>query len=279
MEEPIAIGETDFVPFRNSVGEVSPPLRDLGASLDTILSGYVDTNERSISNCVVVTMKGRTPAWALEDSGYHIVQRNTSLLLLSAFSQNDYFTGIGCYANSTMFQLYWQRFAEPVRSLALKIKRRDGSTTIGGYQHGEIKFSVPLQVTSFDNLCLDREFCACLDRGISANSQVIRDLSIALSFFALANTDNEVMLPEAEIILMGSAFEQLFHTDGAYKLCRKFGALFNPYGTVTVERLSQIVRTLKLIRTMKQSRSSGSCTENGSKSYTTCEATTSTASR
>jgi hypothetical protein len=75
MKEPIAIGETGFFPFRNSVGELSPPLRDLGASLDTILSGYVDTNERPISNCVVVTMKGRTPAWALEDSAYHIVQR------------------------------------------------------------------------------------------------------------------------------------------------------------------------------------------------------------
>jgi hypothetical protein len=95
---------------------------------------------------------------------------------------------------------------------------------------------VPLQVTSFNNLCLDREFCVGLDKGLSANSQVIRNLSTALSFFALANTDNEVMLPEAEIILMGSAFEQLFHTEGAYKLCRKFGALFKPCGTVTVQQ-------------------------------------------
>jgi hypothetical protein len=62
----------------------------------------------------------------------------------------------------------------------------------------------------------------------------MRRLKAALSFFSLASTDSDVMLPEAEIVLMASAFEQLLEGYGARALSQKFGDLFNSFGSVTV---------------------------------------------
>ena len=84
--------------------------------------------------------------------------------------------------------------------------------TDGGYKHGEVKFSQPLQVrlrqTQLDTALLE----ALVKADASASSLTLSRL--VLPFVALANTDDELMDELTEAILMASAFEQPFNANG-----------------------------------------------------------------
>ena len=232
----MCIGETSFIPFRNEKGQVNTIFEDASEHLETIFSSYVNLRERPIQNCAIVSMKDRTPQWSLKDGDQDTVQKNTLLLFLAAVAENEYLSHVSSYANASMFQLYWQRFSIPPEYLAIESRRRDGSTTDGGYKHGEVKFPIPREASSPFGISIDKDFCDGLSRALSADLQIIKNILAAMSFFSLASTDSSFMRRDAETILMGSAFEQLFSTDGAYKLCKRFGELFNSYGTVNVQR-------------------------------------------
>jgi hypothetical protein len=201
-----------------------------------ILRGYVDMHGDPVDNCVVVTHSGRNPVWDLQDEDHKLISRSAQILSLSAMSKNDYNTNIGCYANSARFQFFRQRFTEPLTYIAFSTRRRDGSTTDAGYRHGEVKFSVPPQSKSFRETCVDTELAISGHRALAANSPMARRLIPALSFFNLANTDSDVLEQEAEIILMGSAFEQVLDAYGARRLNEAVGQNLRPYASVTVDQ-------------------------------------------
>jgi len=72
-------------------------------------------------------------------------------------------------------------------------------------------------------------------------------LRSALPYVELANTDDDLLNESAEIILMASAFEQVFRADAsAYKLTKKFGVLFNACGSVTVSAVTPVRPGIKL---------------------------------
>jgi hypothetical protein len=157
------------------------------------------------------------------------------LLFLAASATNEYFQMIRPYVNRTMFELYWQRFAEPVEFVTLTARRRDGSLLIGGFRHGETKVTVPVQADSLDRVSIDTGFLRAISQAGLAGAKSVHRLKPALSFFSLANTDSDVMLPEAEAILLASAFEALLGSEGARGLGKRFGELFRDYGGVTVD--------------------------------------------
>jgi len=236
LREPITLAPLTFLVFKDERQNVFAPLVGLAESLSIILRGYVDMHGEPIDNCVVVTHSGRNPVWDLEDDDHKLVSRCARILALSAISKNDYNTNIGQYANSTTFQFFRQRFTEPVTYIAFVVRRRDGSTTDAGYRHGEIKFSVPPQSKSLQETSIDADFAVAIDRAVAANSPAARRLVPTLSFFNLANTDSDVMDMDAEIILLGSAFEQVLDAYGARRLNEAVGELLRPYAGVTVEQ-------------------------------------------
>jgi hypothetical protein len=178
----------------------------------------------------------------LQDEDHELISRYTQILSLSAIAKNDYNTNMGCYTNTTTFQFFRQRFTEPVDFVAFSTRRRDGQTTDGGYRHGEVKFSVPLQSKSFYPSCVDTELAAAITGALADDSVFAKRLLPALSFFNLANTDSYLIEPEAEVILIGSAFEQLFDGYGAKKLSEAVGHLLQPYASITVDQTKSCAR-------------------------------------
>ncbi len=82
-----------------------------------------------------------------------------------------------------------------------------------GYKHGEITFAAPFHVPFGAIAHIDHPFAnalSTLTKEHTTHDDLYRRILGAASFFSLANTDDPAMIPEAEIILMGSAFEQLF---------------------------------------------------------------------
>jgi hypothetical protein len=234
LRSAVAIGNVTYVPFE--VGRATPeqPLRGLETPFTRILSSYVDFIDRPVRSCVVVAKNDRNPPWNLVQEDFDNVQWCTSLLFLSTIAQNEYFQYLRRYVNRSMFDLYWQGFTEPVEFISVTVRRRDGELWNGGYKHGQVKFPTPIQADLGEPICPDLDFLRGLQAADAANSKLIARLRAALSFFSLANTESNAMLPEAEVILMASAFEQLLDAYGARELSQKFSELFSPFGSVTV---------------------------------------------
>lgn len=235
LKKTYSIGGVEFVPLRNNSGVTTPILTDVGEAVTSILSGYIDREGEPIDNCVVAIVPER--GWNLADNDFTKVEWASSLFFLSAWASNDYFPRwIGPYVNSSSFRIVWQRFTGAPTYISLTSRRRDGRNWDGGYKHGEVKFSGPLQCSLRDHATVDEALLDALDRGNVARCKTIERLRYALPFVSLANTDDDLMGEIPEAILMGSAFEQLLEgTANAFTLGREFGALFGSYGSVSVE--------------------------------------------
>lgn len=236
LKTPCTVAGVEFVPLRVAEGNVPAIVESAIRPLDRILSGYIDRHGKPLDNCVVATIPGR--GWDLDRADFPVVTWAASLLFLASWSCNDYYPRFGGdYVNSSNFRVVGQAYSGSTPGyIAVSARRRDGSTTDGGYEHGEFKFSLPLQVSIGDAASVDVKLLAALDAANASGSTVIDRLRTALPFVELANTDDDFMTEHAEAILMGSAFEQLLAGDAsAYKLARKFGELFGQFGSVTVD--------------------------------------------
>lgn len=229
-----SVAGIDFVPLKDHDAKVPEILKDAEKALLKILSSYVDRHGKRLDDAVVATISGK--GWDLPRSDGPQVMWASQQLFLAAWATSHYFPRFGGpYTNSSVFRVFGQGYKgdEPVY-ITLNARRRDGSTWDGGYKHGKITASVPLQVSVKDVTDVDEPFLAALDKASAANSQTIERLRTALPFVQLANTDDDVMNEHAEAILMGSAFEQLFGTEYKRELTTAFGDLFKQHGSVTV---------------------------------------------
>lgn len=235
LHDVVKIGNVHFLPFRDRNENIPGTLSDLTDVMPVIISSYRDLEGKPLSNCTVACIEGKNPPWELDGNDVEPISRAASFLALASLAANDYFCVVGHYSNTTIFQPYFQRFTLPVDQITLTIRRRDGRTLSGGYKHGEVLLSIPLQCTQCKYAAVDAPLAESLGNAYLQGSPVIRRLVPALSFFNLANTDYEPMQPEAEVILIGSAFEQLLGTSGAHDLSCKMGELFKAYGSVSVD--------------------------------------------
>lgn len=235
LDNPITLYGARFVPYIDDKGTVPIDLSGLAPMLGTIMSGYVDIRGRPIENCTVVCISDRDPVWSINEGDHQKIQQATALLTLATIANNEYFSYTGAYSNATRFQVFFQRFTEGRRDIAIQARRRDGTNLGGGYTHGDIKFSVPIQCKSLTPAKVDHDLIVGINKAQAQDSTLLRRILGATIFFNLANTDADGMLPETEVILSASAFEQLLNARGsAYKVSCKFDKLFHSYGTVKV---------------------------------------------
>jgi len=229
------VAGVEFVPLRDGNETVSASLRPAAEALEIILSGYVGREGRPLRDCVVATIPGR--GWDLARADFDNVRWAASLLFLASWARNEYFPRFaGDYVNATQFRVVGQSYSGDLPGpVSFGIPRRDGETTTAGYDHGEAKFYLPIQVT-LTPATVDDLFLAALDDANSSRIPLVDRLRTALPFVEIANSDDEFLTWPAQAILMGSAFEQLFRGDGsAYKLSKRFGDRFKPFGNVTLQ--------------------------------------------
>lgn len=210
ISEQVCIGRFTFTPFLDRDGQTAESVREIADAVKTIVSGYVDLRGTAFGNCVLILDSQLTPSWDLPLSALSEARWAAAQLFLAAFSMNEYFVQVRQYSNSSMFTVYHQSFTLPIDSIAVNSRRRDGSLMVAGYRHGEMKFTVPVYADTIGEFRqFDLGLLTALERASSNGSAVLGRLRAALSFLSLANTDSDAMVPEAEIILMISAYEQL----------------------------------------------------------------------
>jgi hypothetical protein len=198
----VQIAGIDFVPYTTHEGDdVSAVFKDAATSLTMIFSSYVDRDGKPVKSPVIATMLGK--GWNLADEDVDTVAWAARLLFLSCLASNEYFVdGGGRYVNSVLFRPVFQRFSGGPW-IGLRSRRRYGSSMNGGYQHGEIKFNLPVQCT-IEKATVDEAFLRALDAAYaSGKSKTMGLLSTALPYVELANTDDDLMSEAPEAILMG----------------------------------------------------------------------------
>jgi hypothetical protein len=218
LKRQVGVGGFDFVPFLDSSSVVTSSLAGLKDAFPVILSSYYDCQAKAQQNCtVVIDRNAQNPdeAWNLHETRTDAARWASSLLFLAGWAANEYFTPVGSYVNDTHFQLYFQRFTEPVDFVSLDYRRRDGRVLYGGPRHGEMYFAMPLQSSSSFPHQVEVAFLTSLDAAAAARSPTVERLKAVLPLVRLANTDNEVMTLDAEAALMGFALEQYFDASKA----------------------------------------------------------------
>ena len=93
-------------------------------------------------------------------------------MYLASWSCNDYYPRFGGeYVNSSSFRIVGQAYRGSMPGyIAVSARRRDGSTTDGGYEHGEFKFSLPVQISIREPASFDVKFLDALDAANVAGS-------------------------------------------------------------------------------------------------------------
>lgn len=238
LEQDVTVGAVTFAPVVAG-GKTKPiipaPLSTVATELATIISSYRDFRGRQVRRFTISTVAG-TPLEA--DKYRQQINEARLFLILCAIGANEYLGNTNRYTNSSAFEIVFQRFRPGAEYTAITARRRDGSMTGMGYKHGEITFAAPFHVAFGSTAHIDDSFANALHaltQQRASHGELYRRILGAASFFSLANTDDPAMISEAEIILMGSAFEQLFGEDKVLALGRKFGAVMDAYGRVRVE--------------------------------------------
>jgi len=239
------IAGIQFVSLRDGEGVLHRLLTDAGAALESIVSSYVDLKGDPVPTCTVATVPGC--GWDLAGDDVETVQWAATLLFLGAWAANAYFPKFfGPYVNSSYFRPVFQRFSDATW-IAIGSRRLDGETLDGGYKHGEIRFSRPVQCSPNSAGVVDEAFLKGLDAATKAKSPTMQRLATALPFVSLSNTDDDLMSWKAEAVLMASAFEQLFNADASkQKLKEGLGDVLAAHGSATTEEALHVREHIRL---------------------------------
>lgn len=199
-------------------------------SVNEVLKSYKDINQDQIAQCTLAVVQGKNPIWQLDKSEGDLekVEHDLALFFLATFASNDYGGQRSTYCNSSPFQPIFQNLTIPPRGNAIQQRRRNGRLTDGGYDHGELIFSRPLECKSL-NPAVDKVFLSGLDSVAKSQSDLYRRILNSLSFVRLANTDQAHMSLESEALLLAAAFEVLFDADDKYCLTCKYRSCFDDY--------------------------------------------------
>jgi len=234
LSRPVEADALLFWPFPAMKKEIDPK-GHFDAQLQKIFSSYVDIKGNPIAELTVVSF----PREAFKDLSPEEADRIGQLIRLLAFSvmsENEYYLQAGSYFNSTHFQHFHQRFQLGSDWIAPDARRREGRTLHGGFKHGELKFTMPLQaLTNLEanpNIPLLDALVGFLKKE-TAEAAAIRQ---AIDWFFPANSDSDSVSPSIEVVMMGSAFESLLQVQGQIQ---KKAALMNKLPILFTSRLTE----------------------------------------
>lgn len=234
-KQAISIGPVKFVSLENNCTQMKAIAGQGCEDLNKIISSYKDIEGNTVNTVTILLYDGQWRMIRGRDEA--VIDEVTRIATLASMARNEFFQeSNGRYANATLFEPIFQACREGNPHLAFRARRRDGYVLSGDYEHGKVNIACPIECQGIQNVEIDRALADALWN--ARETPIGRRIITALSFFCLANTDSPTMELDAEVILMASAFDQVFETEknNAHELAIKLGSLLNNYGSVSVEK-------------------------------------------
>lgn len=238
LQAPTNIRHVIFTPFSISNGDPASLFYEFKEDITRILSSYRDIRGETIGECALSYTDEKDPCDSSID--IHLTSNAAHLLAFAGLAKNKFCVQLGNYTNSSCFETVFQEFSKGAKFIRIMTRRRNGCHYLIGQKHGEVKFSMPpqcnIQPPVFDNSLL-----VSLAYVLEGSDPLARRLMQSIWLYNLACSDSYRISLEREIILMVSAFEQLFsRCQGANDLACKVSALLDSYGSVIVDNCSRI---------------------------------------
>ena len=144
-EKGYKVGDVEFLPLRDTRGNLPGALSGVKDPLLKILSGCLDRDGELLNNCVVATVGDH--GWDLKEEDFETVRAVAAVLFLASWACNEYFPKfLGKYTNSSHFRLVGQNYTGDMPdAITVSARRRDGKKIHAGYEHGDtnIRLRVP----------------------------------------------------------------------------------------------------------------------------------------
>lgn len=241
LQEPIKVGGVFFTPFSISNGDPASVFNEFKEDITRILSSYRDIRGETIGECALAYTDEKDPCNSNID--IRLISNAAHMLAFASLAKNQFCVQIRNYINSSCFETIFQEFSKGREFISIMTRRRDGCFRLRGQKHGEVKFSMPLQCAHIDTPVFDDLLLTSLGYVLREGEPLARRLMQSIWLYNLACSDSHTISLEREIVLMVSAFEQLFsRCQGANDLACKIETLLDGYGSIEVEDCSRIDR-------------------------------------
>lgn len=174
------------------------------AAADALLSAYVVGANHPIRKATLIQLPGHGLTDDLTEDERDELFAFGEMVAFSGLSAREYFSPFG-YANRDVFTLIIQGFTDPAGGVAVRSRRRDGST-LAYVSPGANLVREPHHVPATWAVKLDEPLLKALLKARAIGDWP--DIDEALFFFNRANTDNEQVFEQAEIVSTVGAFER-----------------------------------------------------------------------
>jgi len=245
LKDDIKLGQVVFVDWQLGVG-ASRDLFVENDKLETVMSSYVDVHGQPIDRATIAMHKDAKTDGSISAKEIQEIGVAAQLLAFAAIAQNKYFPLIGQGTNSTCFRVIYQRIAED-NGIAISISHRcTGGILDGGWKHGDVHFTLPLQCQYVGEVNPAGEFVKALAYILNTNSSMATRLLRVIRLFTYAYTDDSYIPAEQEVIMLMMAFEGLFRNcQGRNDLACKVSTLLDEYGMITIGEANRKINKAK----------------------------------
>lgn len=239
LNVPIKVKDVVFTPYLIQSGDPECVFHSFKEEINRILSSYRDIRGEIINECALAYIDVKDPCNSTVD--VRLMSNAAHMLAFAGLAKNKFCVQLGNYTNSSYFETVFQEFSKDSEFIRIITRRRDGCFHLMGQKHGEVKFSMPLECADRDAPVFDDSFLISLGYVLEEREPLARRLMQSIWLYNLACSDSHRISIEREIVLMVSAFEQLFsRCQGANDLACKIDTLLDGYGSVIVDNCSRI---------------------------------------
>lgn len=239
LQVPIKVKEVVFTPYSIQSGDPEHIFHSYKKEIDRLLSSYRDIRGKIINECALAYTDKKDPCSSAVD--IRLVSNALHMLTFAALARNKFCVQFGSYTNSSYFETVFQKFSKGSEFIRIMTRRRDGYFHLTGHKHGEVKFSMPLECAERAASVFDDALLVSLGYVLEEKEPLSRRLMQSIWLYNLACSDSHSIPIERQIVIMVSAFEQLFAgCQGANDLACKVDTLLDNYGSVIVDNCSRI---------------------------------------
>jgi hypothetical protein len=201
LDEEVRLQEFSLIRFERG----GRPGGGIQPTLDAVLELYVVGDDRPIPKATLLQLPGGGITDDLDDDVRNDLFALGELIALAGLAKRQYFAPFH-YANRDNFTLIIQAFSDPTGGVAVRNRRRDGSTH--AYKsRGGARVRRPDHVAAAGGVQIDVPLLEALLKLRSSDRWP--DFEEAIFFFNRANTDGNDVFEQAEIVSTTSAFERV----------------------------------------------------------------------
>jgi hypothetical protein len=210
LPEEVELGGFHFVPLESADVDALVTDRETATSVEAMLRGYVDTENKPIMSCTFVAKPEASAPWYVPEDEINIAFSAARTLALAAMSEQRFFEGhFASHINATAFRPIGQRISSPNTRIALSIPWRDGGLMAGGWNFGQVVFQEPLLVHGTKSPEIPRRFLAALEQARQGEAEIWDAIEASLPIWLLGNSEDITLSDNACVTLCAIAFERL----------------------------------------------------------------------